>query len=109
MPAEAEHAGRRCDVREVAVILGTVPSVVCLLGARVAVGLRRDQAKTERTSFEVPTVSLHVHERIDPRSIIEAVRKMNGEDFVQGSLFSRTEENPPIRDSRGCSARFFAW
>ena len=30
--------------------------------------------KAERTSFEIPTVSLHVHERIDPRSIIEAVR-----------------------------------
>ncbi len=29
--------------------------------------------KTEHASFEVPTVSLHVHERIDPRSIIEAV------------------------------------
>ena len=24
--------------------------------------------KAEHTSFEVPTVSLHVHERIDPRS-----------------------------------------
>ena len=34
--------------------------------------------KTEHTSFEVPTVSLHVHERIDPRTIIEAVRKRNG-------------------------------
>ena len=32
--------------------------------------------KAERTSFELPTVSLHVHERIDPRSIIEAVRKI---------------------------------
>lgn len=31
--------------------------------------------KAERTSFEIPTVSLHVHERIDPRSILEAVRK----------------------------------
>ncbi|MBM3190926.1 MAG: site-specific DNA-methyltransferase, partial [Chloroflexi bacterium] len=30
--------------------------------------------KAEHTSFEVPTVSLHVHERIDPRTIIEAVR-----------------------------------
>ena len=29
--------------------------------------------KAEHASFEVPTVSLHVHERIDPRSIIEAV------------------------------------
>ncbi len=55
--------------------------------------------KAERTSFEVPTVSLHVHERIDPRSIIEAVRKKNGEDFVQGSLFSRLEENPPLREA----------
>jgi adenine-specific DNA-methyltransferase len=30
--------------------------------------------KAEHTSFEVPTVSLHVHERIEPRTIIEAVR-----------------------------------
>ena len=55
--------------------------------------------KAEHTSFEIPTVSLHVHERIDPRSIIEAVRKKNGEDFVQGSLFSRTDENPPLREA----------
>jgi len=34
--------------------------------------------KAERTSFEVPTVSLHVHERIESRTIIEAVRKTNG-------------------------------
>ena len=34
--------------------------------------------KAERTSFDVPTVSLHVHERLDPRTIIEAVRKRNG-------------------------------
>ncbi len=34
--------------------------------------------KAEHKSFEVPTVSLHVHERIDPRTIIEAVRKRNG-------------------------------
>jgi adenine-specific DNA-methyltransferase len=34
--------------------------------------------KAEHTSFEVPTVSLHVHERIEPRTIIEAVRKRNG-------------------------------
>lgn len=55
--------------------------------------------KAERTSFEIQTVSLHVHERIDPRSIIEAVRKKNGEDFVQGSLFSKLEENPPLREA----------
>jgi adenine-specific DNA-methyltransferase len=33
--------------------------------------------KAERTSFEVPTVSLYVHERIEPRTILEAVRKRN--------------------------------
>jgi hypothetical protein len=33
--------------------------------------------KAERTSFEIPTLSLHVHERIDPRSIIEAVRSFS--------------------------------
>jgi len=28
--------------------------------------------KAEHTSFEVPTVSLHVHERIEPRTQTEA-------------------------------------
>ncbi len=31
--------------------------------------------KAEHTSFEVPIQSLHVHERIDPKTIIENVRK----------------------------------
>lgn len=55
--------------------------------------------KAEHTTFTVPTVSLHVHERIDPRSIIEAVRKKNGSNFVQGSLFASQEENPPLREA----------
>ena len=55
--------------------------------------------KAEHTSFEVPTVSLHVHERIDPRSIIEAVRKKNGNNYEQMSLFSSKDENPPLRDA----------
>ena len=55
--------------------------------------------KTEHTSFEVPTVSLHVHERIDPRTIIEAVRKRNGEPSSQSSLFEDPKENPPIRQA----------
>ena len=53
--------------------------------------------KAEHTSFEVPTVSLHVHERIDPRSIIETVRKQNSEP--QLSLFATPKENPPIRQA----------
>jgi len=56
--------------------------------------------KKEHTSFEVPTVSLHVHERIDPRTIIDAVRKRNGNgSAVQPSLFERREENPPLREA----------
>ena len=55
--------------------------------------------KTERTSFEVPTVSLHVHERIDPRSILEAVRKKNGSNYEQLSLWNDAEMNPPLRDA----------
>jgi len=55
--------------------------------------------KAERTSFEVPTVSLHVHERIDPYSIIEAVRRRNGRDYEQASFFSLVEENPPLREA----------
>jgi len=53
--------------------------------------------KAEHTSFEVPTVSLHVHERIDPKTIIEAVRKKNGSQ--QPGLFDSLEENPPLRDA----------
>ena len=55
--------------------------------------------KAEHTSFEVPTVSLHVHERIDPRTIIEATRKRNGNGLPQMPLFESPEENPPVRDA----------
>jgi len=55
--------------------------------------------KAEHTSFEVPTVSLHVHERIDPCTIIEAVRKHNGESLQQIPLFALPDENPPIRQA----------
>ncbi len=56
--------------------------------------------KREHSSFEVPTVSLHVHERIDPHTIIDAVRKRNGSALpVQASLFERREENPPLREA----------
>ena len=56
--------------------------------------------KAEHTSFEVPTVSLHLHERIEPRTIIEAVRKSNGSaDAQQLSFFERPEENPPLRQA----------
>ncbi len=56
--------------------------------------------KTEHTAFEIPTVSLHVHERINPCSIIEAVKKRNGDSGEkQMSLFDQLEENPPLREA----------
>ncbi len=60
--------------------------------------------KAERTSFDVPTVSLHVHERIDPKSIIAAVRT-NGDRAKphaaqrQLSLFEEPAEYLPLRDA----------
>lgn len=57
--------------------------------------------KAERTSFEIPTVSLHVHERIDPKTIIEAVRAKpeDNDATAQLPLFERAKENPPLRDA----------
>ena len=52
--------------------------------------------KAEHTSFEVPTVSLHVHERIDPNSIIETVKKEH-----EGP----TKINDVIKKERFCSYR----
>ena len=56
--------------------------------------------KKENTSFEVDTVSLHVHERIDPITIIENVMKK--QKFVQQSLFhyfELPENNLPNRQA----------
>ncbi|MGB7158045.1 MAG: site-specific DNA-methyltransferase, partial [Tepidisphaeraceae bacterium] len=58
--------------------------------------------KAERTSFDIPTISLHVHERIDPRTIMEAVRSQQPEASSQQNtqipLFGRPEENRPLRE-----------
>ena len=56
--------------------------------------------KAERTSFEVDTVSLHVHERIDPRTIIETAAK--GRDQrpdAQMDIFASPFDNMPLRDA----------
>jgi adenine-specific DNA-methyltransferase len=61
--------------------------------------------KAERTNFEVDTVSLHVHERIDPASILAAVRKrLKGEDggkerAIQQGLFDAPFESLPLRQA----------
>jgi adenine-specific DNA-methyltransferase len=78
--------------------------------------------KAERTSFEVDTVSLHVHERIDPASILAAVRKRlheaksgKAQPSAQMGLFSAPFEDVPLRDAidfykhdRGWSNRLVA-
>ena len=51
--------------------------------------------KAERTAFEIPTVSLHVHEKIDPKVIIQAVKSGNGNG--QMPLFESPSENPSLR------------
>jgi adenine-specific DNA-methyltransferase len=61
--------------------------------------------KAEHTSFEVPTVSLHVHERIDPHTIVEAVERRDGDgQEEQPALFETPEENPPLRQAIPASA-----
>lgn len=58
--------------------------------------------KAENTSFEVDTVSLHVHERIDPLTIIEKVFKKEKDGPVQQTLFEffgQPENNPPLREA----------
>ena len=68
--------------------------------------------KAERTSFEVDTVSLHVHERMDPMSILAAVRKQlnslppggggfgrGGSRLSQPGLFEAPFESLPLRDA----------
>ena len=65
--------------------------------------------KAERTSFEVDTVSLHVHERIDPMSILSALSKARDAQAgkggkqrrgsIQPSLFDVPFESLPLRDA----------
>lgn len=60
--------------------------------------------KAERTSFDVDTVSLHVHERIDPASILSALQKQvkgakSMADLTQMGLFSAAFEELPLRDA----------
>jgi adenine-specific DNA-methyltransferase len=76
--------------------------------------------KAERTSFEVDTVSLHVHERIDPSTILAAVQKRmkfgKGEDGGTRDMFRAWFEEPlPLREAvdfykhdRGWSNRLVA-
>lgn len=43
--------------------------------------------KAENTSFEVPTLSLHIHERIAPEAIIRSVKR----EPAQADLFAKPD------------------
>ena len=64
--------------------------------------------KAERTSFDIDTVSLHVHERIDPMSVLSSVRAALAEKKKEGAkprsgfqlgLFNAPFETLPLRDA----------
>ena len=60
--------------------------------------------KAERTSFDVDTVSLHVHERVDPATILaNAAKRLKGKDagaqWRQPDLFAAPFENLPLRQA----------
>tara|TARA_R110000803_G_scaffold87618_2_gene154457 strand:- start:12691 stop:15930 length:3240 start_codon:yes stop_codon:yes gene_type:complete len=60
--------------------------------------------KAERTSFEIDTVSLHVHERIDPATILaNAAKRLKGKNAAdqwrQSDLFAAPFENLPLRQA----------
>ncbi len=60
--------------------------------------------KAERTSFDVDTVSLHVHERVDPATILaNAAKRLKRKDAAaqwrQPDLFAAPFENLPLREA----------
>jgi adenine-specific DNA-methyltransferase len=60
--------------------------------------------KAERLSVEVDTVSLHVHERVDPATILaNAAKRLKGKDATtqwrQPDLFAAPFENLPLRQA----------
>ncbi len=60
----------------------------------------RWSGKQENSEFDVDTVSLHVHERIDPITILE--KAMKPKQTTQETLFNyfdTPENNPPLRNA----------
>ncbi len=51
--------------------------------------------KQENTSFEIDTVSIHVHERIDPSTILEKVKRTSSSKTMT-EFFDTDENNPPL-------------
>src|SRR3989344_3302363 len=52
--------------------------------------------KKEATEFETQNVSLHIHERIDPKRIVQHFLKQKEKSVQQLSLFQQPENEPPL-------------
>ncbi|MDP2755357.1 MAG: hypothetical protein Q8P40_13350 [Nitrospirota bacterium] len=44
--------------------------------------------KAENTSFEVPTLSLHIHERIAPEAVIRSIKREPAQQDLFGKLYT---------------------
>ena len=55
--------------------------------------------KRETPGFEVDTVSLHTHERVDPSTIIEKAFRSEPTSAQRTLFFDQPENNPPLRDA----------
>jgi len=70
--------------------------------------------KAEKTSFDVDTVSLHVHEKIDPATVLRGIRSREAQEApMQGDLFAQAFQPRPLREAmdfyghdRGWANRF---
>jgi len=52
--------------------------------------------KAEGMSFDVQNVSLHIHERIDPKRIVKAFLKKKEQKQFQLDLFEQPDNDPPL-------------
>lgn len=64
--------------------------------------------KKEQSELDVNTVSVHVHERIDPKTVIQQVHKSNIENY-QHSLFEPIFDQRPIREEVSFYKHNNAW
>ena len=56
--------------------------------------------KQENSEFEVDTVSLHMHDRIDPLTILEkAMKPQQAKQETLFNYFETPENNPPLREA----------
>lgn len=64
--------------------------------------------KKEQSELDVDTVSIHVHERIDPKTIVHQVHKQNVQGY-QHSLFEQPFDHRPVRDEVSFYQHKNAW